>query len=292
LELSPRYLIIENVRGLLSAPLKHRPHHLRGEDFPPLTGDERPGGAFRLIIHLLNNGDYNVTFNLYNSANFGTPQVRERVVVICTKKGQVQYLSPTHSDDPRFGLPAWRTFREATKGLPRRQHHLEFPSDRIKYYEMLKPGEYWRHLPPELQQEAMGNSYFAGGGKTGFFRRLAWSRPSPTLVTHPAMPATDLAHPTQNRPLSIEEYKRIQEFPDDWVVCGSLIQQYKQLGNAVPVGLGAAIGRLIRANDEGVSLPIPDGFRFSRYRNTSDRDWGVTTPTKRLRPNPDQLRLV
>lgn len=292
LELSPRYLVLENVRGLLSAPLKHRPHHLRGEDFPTLSSDERPGGALRLIIHLLNSGGYNVTFNLYNSANFGTPQVRERVVMICTKKGQVQYLSPTHSDDPRFGLPAWRTFREATKGLPRRQHHLEFPSDRIKYYEMLKPGEYWRHLPPELQQEAMGNSYFAGGGKTGFFRRLAWSRPSPTLVTHPAMPATDLAHPTQNRPLSIEEYKRIQEFPDDWAVCGSLIQQYKQLGNAVPVGLGAAIGRLIRAHDDGRSLPIPDGFRFSRYRNTSDRDWGATTSTRRSEPNPNQLRLV
>lgn len=291
-ELNPRFLVLENVRGLLSAPLKHRPHHLRGGDYPALNGDERPGGALRLILHLLGEGGYNVTFNLYSSANFGTPQLRERVVMVCTRKGRTQYLSPTHSNDPQFGLPPWRTFREATKGLPRRQQHLEFPKDRIKYYELLKPGEYWKHLPTDLQREAMGNSFFAGGGKTGFYRRLAWNRPSPTLVTHPAMPATDLAHPTQNRPLSVEEYKRIQEFPDHWVVSGSLIQQYKQLGNAVPVGLGAAIGRLILAHDEGIELPIPDGFKFSRYQKTSNIDWGSAFVEKKSRRNPDQLELI
>ena len=292
IELSPRFLVLENVRGLLSAPLKHRPHHLRGGAYPALSGDERPGGALRLILHLLGEGGYNVAFNLYNSANFGTPQIRERVVMVCTRKGRTQYLSPTHSNDSQFGLPLWRTFREATKGLPRRQQHLEFPEDRIKYYELLKPGEYWKHLPSDLQREAMGNSFFAGGGKTGFYRRLAWDRPSPTLVTHPAMPATDLAHPTQNRPLSVEEYKRIQEFPDDWVVSGSLIQQYKQLGNAVPVGLGAAIGRLILAHDEGIELPIPDGFKFSRYQTTSNIDWGSAFVEKKSRRNPDQLELI
>lgn len=96
---------------------------------------------------------------------------------------------------------------------------------------MLKPGENWRNLPKELQPEAMGNSYHLGGGKTGFYRRLDWDSPSPTVVTHPAMPATELAHPTENRPLSIQEYKRIQEFPDDWVIEGSLLDKYKQIGN-------------------------------------------------------------
>lgn len=292
LELNPRFLVLENVRGLLSAPLKHRPHHLRGGEYPDLSSDEHPGGALRLILHLLNEGGYKVTFNLYNSANFGTPQIRERVVMICTRREKVQYLSPTHSNDPQYGLLPWRTFREATKGLSRQQQHLEFPKSRIKYYELLKPGEYWKHLPSDLQREAMGNSFFAGGGKTGFYRRLSWNRPSPTLVTHPAMPATDLAHPIQNRPLSVEEYKRIQEFPDDWVISGSLIQQYKQLGNAVPVGLGAAIGRLILAHDQGIELPIPDGFKFSRYHKTSNVDWGSAVTAKKSRKNPDQLELI
>ena len=57
------------------------------------------------------------------------------------------------------------------------------------------------------------------------------------------MPATDLAHPELNRPLSIQEYKRIQEFPDDWKLSGSLRNQYKQIGNAVPVNLAYAVGR-------------------------------------------------
>ena len=48
------------------------------------------------------------------------------------------------------------------------------------------------------------------------------------------MPATDLAHPELDRPLSIQEYKRIQEFPDNWKLSGSIRNQYKQIGNAVP----------------------------------------------------------
>ena len=59
------------------------------------------------------------------------------------------------------------------------------------------------------------------------------------------MPATDLAHPELDRPLSIQENKRNQEIPDDWKLSGSLRNQYKQIGNAVPVSLGKAIGKLI-----------------------------------------------
>ena len=49
------------------------------------------------------------------------------------------------------------------------------------------------------------------------------------------MPATDLGHPVEDRPLSVQEYKRIQEFPDNWKLSGNLRNQYKQIGNAVPV---------------------------------------------------------
>ena len=156
------------------------------------------------------------------------------------------HLMPTHSEDGALGLPKWRTFREAVEGFAKEgASSYRIPEKRLKYYRMLKPGQYWRHLPRELQKEALGASYYAGGGKTGFFRRLAWDGPAPTLVTHPAMPATDLSHPVEDRPLSIEEYKRIQEFPDDWQIEGSLIEQYRQLGNAVPVSLGRAVGRLL-----------------------------------------------
>ena len=138
---------------------------------------------------------------------------------------------------------------------------------------MLKPGQYWKNLPPELQKEALGKSYYAGGGKTGFLRRLAWDKPSPTLVTHPAMPATDLAHPTENRPLSIEEYKRIQEFPDFWQIEGSLIEQYRQLGNAVPISLGTAIGQLLMDSMNNREIKSYKNFKYSRYKNTDEIKW-------------------
>jgi DNA (cytosine-5)-methyltransferase 1 len=273
LDIRPRYFVIENVRGLLSAPLKHRPHSERG-DHQPLTEEELSGGAITYIIKMLEAGGYDVSFNLYNSANFGTPQVRERVVIIGNREGnRVPYLMPTHSHSPEYGLPPWRTVRDAIAQLSPQSDHLTFPESRLRYYRMLKEGQYWRHLPVHLHKEAMGASYFAGGGKTGFYRRLAWDKPSCTLVTHPAMPATDICHPVEDRPLSVTEYKRIQQFPDVWQLHGSIFDQYKQIGNAVPVGLGEAIGRAIIAHSRGQTMIPPSGFKFSRYRDTDDITW-------------------
>jgi DNA (cytosine-5)-methyltransferase 1 len=275
LDLQPRYAVIENVRGLLSAPLAHRPHSHRGHTFPPLTSTEERGGALSFILEMLRVGGYEVSFNLYNSANFGAPQIRERVVVLCSRDGQrLPYLSPTHSRDDQFRLKPWRTFREVTSTLPKTPcDHVRFPEKRLRFYRMLKEGQNWRDLPEELQHEALGNSYFSGGGKTGFLRRLAWDKPSPTLVTHPAMPATDLAHPEEDRPLSVQEYKRLQEFPDSWKVVGSLTDQYRQLGNAVPTSLGLAIGKLLLAHDAGRKIKNIPEFPYSRYRGTDETSW-------------------
>lgn len=91
------------------------------------------------------------------------------------------------------------------------------------------------------------------------------------------MPATDICHPDEDRPLSVEEYKRIQQFPDDWEMCGSITDQYKQIGNAVPVGLGEAVGRTILAHMKGKPLIPPVNFPFSRYKGTNEKNWGVLT---------------
>ena len=271
----PTYAVIENVRGLLSAPLKHRPHSERNDDFPSLEIEELPGGALNHVLGLLNDCGYEISFNLYNAANFGTPQKRERVVLIASRQGKVPHLNPTHSDNPNDHLPKWRTFRDVCGDLPAdNQTSLSFPEARLKFYRMIGPGQHWRHLPTEdLKREALGKSYYAGGGKTGFIRRIAWDEPAPTLVTSPTMPATDLAHPELDRPLSIEEYKRLQEFPDNWMIEGSIQNQYKQLGNAVPVGLGRAIGKAIIEHNEGRSTSPPKNFRFSRYHNTNEYSW-------------------
>ena len=140
---------------------------------------------------------------------------------------------------------------------------------------MLTEGQYWKHLPLNEQKEAMGKAYYLGGGKTGFYRRLSLSKPSPTLVTNPTMPATDLCHPICNRPLSIEEYKAIQGFPTDWKICGPILEQYKQIGNAVPIKLGEAIGKAILDDMNNVNQPTIKDFKYSRYLNTNETDWGI-----------------
>ena len=270
-KLKPTYFVIENVRGLLSVPLKHVPHRKRKGK---LKLREEKGGTLKFILDYLNKCGYKVSFNLYNSANCGTPQVRERIVIVGNKKEKLPYLSPTHSEHGNYGLKSWNTFKSAVKGLHNINHDfVKFPEHRIKYYKKIKEGQNWKSLPVSLQKEALGSSYFAGGGKTGFLRRLGWNKPSPTLVTDPTMPATDLAHPELNRPLSIQEYKRIQEFPDDWKLSGSLRNKYKQIGNAVPVSLGKAIGKLIANHALRKKIRVINNFKYSRYLNTSDLDW-------------------
>ncbi|MFP4300304.1 MAG: DNA cytosine methyltransferase, partial [Spirulinaceae cyanobacterium] len=114
---------------------------------------------------------------------------------------------------------------------------------RLQYLKLLKAGQNWRSLPKELQPEAMGGAYQSGGGKVGFYRRLAWDKPSPTITTSPHQKATDMCHPVELRPLSVRECARIQTFPDDWQFCGSITSKYRQIGNAVPVKLAEAIGQ-------------------------------------------------
>ena len=91
----------------------------------------------------------------------------------------------------------------------------------------------------------MGGSFYLGGGKTGMARRLSLDEPSLTLTCAPAQKQTERCHPTETRPLSVREYARIQTFPDNWEFAGKISSQYKQIGNAVPVNMAAAVGRSV-----------------------------------------------
>ncbi len=96
-----------------------------------------------------------------------------------------------------------------------------------------------------MQSEAMGGAYASGGGKVGFYRRLSYSQPCPTVVTSPVQKSTMLCHPKFTRPLSVKEYARVQGFPDSWSFAGTVSSQYKQIGNAVPIMLGKALGQML-----------------------------------------------
>jgi DNA (cytosine-5)-methyltransferase 1 len=117
-----------------------------------------------------------------------------------------------------------------------------YPLRKQQIMKEVPPGGYWRNLPDNLQREYMKGSYILGGGKTGMARRLSWDEPSLTLTTSPAQKQTERCHPEEERPLTYREYARIQTFPDTWKFEGSLTNQYKQIGNAVPVNLAERVG--------------------------------------------------
>lgn len=260
IELNPKYIIIENVRGLLSSPSNYN-------DSP----EEIAGGALANIIDILESNNYTVNFNLYDMSYYGVPQKRERVILFASRDGiKVPDIYPTHKDEElTLGKLPLKTVRDVISNIESKEW-CNFPASRLKFFKMLKDGQNWKDLPSEeIKKEAMGNSYYSGGGKTGFFRRLAWDSPSPTLLTSPNMMSTALCHPSEDRPLSIEEYKAIQTFPKSHKIMGSTATKYKQLGNAIPCKFGEVIGHHINSLENGTLKNKLFGLRLSRYTDTS-----------------------
>ncbi len=243
-EARPEFFVMENVRGLLSSALVHRPLNRRGPGYPPLMDDEELGSAFRKVTGLLEALNYYVVFDVLNAADFGVAQTRQRLVLIGSRDGKpVTMPTPSHGEGRRGNRPAWRTLREALVGLHGKgMQCVQFVPSRRRYLAQVPPGGNWRDLPEEMRAEALGGAHKSWGGRTGFLRRLSWDKPCPTLNTDPDHKATALCHPDELRPLSVIEYARIQGFPDGWDVVGTLGSKYRQLGNAVPVSLGRALG--------------------------------------------------
>lgn len=269
-EIQPRFFVMENVRGLLSAPIRHRPHNQRGPGFPPLELDELPGAALVVVLSELKRIGYEVNYGLLNAADYGVPQLRQRVIFIGSRDGKKVTLPlPTHSTNGRDGLLKWRTLRDALDGLIDPQpEYVPYSESRLKYLRLLKAGQNWRYLPNDLKKEAMGGAYNSGGGKVGFYRRLSWDKPSPTVTTSPHQKATDMCHPEELRPLSVREYARIQTFPDDWLFLGTTASKYRQIGNAVPVLLGKAIGEYIYKLIKGENVRgRVEFYQLSLFRN-------------------------
>ena len=246
-EVQARFFVMENVRGLLSAAVKHRPLCSRGVGFPPLLPEEELGSAFRIILKELRKLDYYVIFDLLNAADYGVPQRRERLIFIGSRNSEYICMpQPTHSKLGEDGLPHWRTLSEAISRLNEQDpEYYRFRPAQEKYLKLVPEGGNWRDLPADLQKEAIGSAYKSWGGRSGFLRRLSWDKPSPALTTRPDGKATTLCHPAQLRPLTVREYALIQQFPDDWELCGPVRKKYEQIGNAVPLGLGEAIGQSI-----------------------------------------------
>lgn len=213
-EVRPKIAIGENVKGLLS---------------------HDNGRTLKTMISVLEELDYKVKHKVLRSQYLDVSQKRERLIIIGVRNDlDIPIVFPKEKN---YIIP----LREALHKCPKSEGQ-QYPEKKKKVLELIPPGGYWRELPEKLQKEYMGASYYMGGGKTGMARRLSWDEPSLTLTCSPAQKQTERCHPKETRPLTVREYARIQTFPDSWKFAGSISQQYKQIGNAVPVNLGYHIG--------------------------------------------------
>jgi DNA (cytosine-5)-methyltransferase 1 len=232
----PRVILLENVRGLVSGG---------GSDG---TGLDLIDRELRQI-NQRNNTNYQPQVLHLNAADFGVPQLRERVFVLASIDGKVvESPLPTHGKDAKAYLTAWDAIG-----------HL----DKKKWSAELKPAGKWGRLLASIPE---GKNYLwltpKGGGKPlfgwrtkywSFLLKLSKKKPSWTIQANPG-PATGPFH-WRSRMLSVEEILRLQTFPKGYKISGDRRSAYRQVGNAVPSVIGELLGREIRSQLLGCPLP-------------------------------------
>jgi len=223
-EAKPKLFLAENVKGLFS--------HDKGR-------------TLKTMVEVFESMGYEVLEpRVLKAIHYHVPQKRERVFIVGIKK---EYASKVSFKWPKASETLY-TLKDALKKGPLYATDVplskgqDYPEKKKKILDLVPAGGYWRDLPIDLQKEYMMKSFYLGGGKTGIARRIAWDEACLTLTCSPAQKQTERCHPDVTRPFQVREYARIQTFPDTWIFEGSMNQQYKQIGNAVPVNLAYALG--------------------------------------------------
>ncbi|WP_347173586.1 DNA (cytosine-5-)-methyltransferase [Polaribacter uvawellassae] len=221
-EVNPLICIGENVKGLLS--------HEKGK-------------TIEGMISILDEIGYNVVpVKVLKAIKYKVPQKRERVILVGIRKDiDIKYEYPKPHNKIYNLIDALKKGELYDSNVPKSEGS-KYPEHKKNVLDLVPQKGYWRNLPLDIQKEYMGKSFYLGGGKTGIARRIGWDEPSLTLTCSPAQKQTERCHPEETRPFTVREYARIQTFPDDWKFIGSVSQQYKQIGNAVPCNLGQEIG--------------------------------------------------
>lgn len=253
-ELKPKVFVFENVKGLLS---------MQG------------GSLIKQIITLFESIGYNVSSKLLNAADYGTPQIRERVIIVGTLSDKkFEFPAPTHFNpengaDSFTDLKPYVTLGEAIGDLGELAN-----GGSCKTYACLPENEYQRlmraNAPEEIADHevpknnekmvSLMNALPDGGSpedipeelrpKSGFkntYCRLWWNKPCTTITRNLGCPSSSRCiHPKQPRSLSTREGARIQGFPDDYKFYGPRGDRNLQIGNAVPTFLSIAIKDAIK----------------------------------------------
>ena len=115
-------------------------------------------------------------------------------------------------------------------------------------------GGNWKNIPEEITDNRLANIR-DGGGRTTYYGRLTWDKPSYTINTFfNRVPNGCNLHPEQMRVMSTREAARFQSFPDDFIFVGKKVGIYKQIGNAVPPLLARMISTLIKPHLDNYNI--------------------------------------
>jgi DNA (cytosine-5)-methyltransferase 1 len=225
----PTLFVVENVKGLVT--------HNKGE-------------TLKSILSLFENGGkYNVYYKVLNSKDYTVPQKRERIIIVGVHSSIKEPFVYPEKSGTSIVLKDVLTDVPSSIGAV-------YPEKKANILKLVPQGGCWVDLPPEIQKSYMGEKGLAsGGGKRGFARRLSMNEQCLTLTTSPCQKQTERCHPIETRPLTVREYARIQTFPDSYTFEGSMGNQYKQIGNAVPVKMAYAVARQIKQFLDSVSIP-------------------------------------
>lgn len=257
-ELNPKVFLFENVKGLLSM---------------------QKGELFKTILSLFESLGYKVKYEVLNSADYGVPQIRERVIIIGTKLNKdFKYPNKTHCnlDDNNIinqNLKPYLSLAEAISDLPfikSNEESFEYSSEAHNDFQRLMrkaaPKKLMEHNAPKNNEKLVKlMECLPDGGtpldlpvelrpKSGFkntYCRLWWERPAPTITRNLSTPSSSRCiHPKAPRPLTTREGARIQCFPDNYIFYGSRSSKNLQIGNAVPTFLSIALKNSIKQHLE------------------------------------------
>lgn len=191
----PRFFVMENVKGIMSAPLKHIPIKDRGADY---KRDEF-GTVLDVVLSEFKKLGYKTVYGVLDAVNYGSPQFRERFILIGSRDCEEIFLPfPTHFQTHQNPEYRWRTIADVFNDInPNDNEVATLSEERMKYLRQIPEGGNWRDLPADQIKGAMGGAYTSGGGKAGFYRRLSFNQPSSTVVTSPVQKATNDVPPNR-----------------------------------------------------------------------------------------------
>ncbi len=224
-KLQPRMFLFENVRGLL-------------------THDG--GKTYCTILEIFEKTGYTIHKEVLNAWDYGVAQKRERLITVGVRKDLKKKI--------RFSFPKKHEYkpvlRDVLQDVPE-SAGVPYGENKRKIFELVPAGGYWRNIDPEIAKAYMKICWNMEGGRTGILRRMSMDEPSLTVLTSPSQKQTERCHPLEARPFTVRENARCQSFPDEWEFKGSVMSQYKQVGNAVPVNLAYEVAGKIREALEG-----------------------------------------